>query len=277
MPMLNFVVPGRISAKAQRVKFNKRREGNRMASGWHRPLRTAQLSCLLLWASAALAQASPAWVDPPVDLSRLEVLGPAAMSGEAPAATPIGPATSLEVQDTQADRGDRLSTFSAYETRPDPTARVQTAQPSSPTPAGDIRQNDRAQSARDLAVRYLDVWSAPNHVALGSASSFYGSSVVFHGQRRSFASVLAEKRRFAERWPQRSYRYRPTTMQVACGAQVSHCTVRSLFDFSASDPRRGRRSLGTGEHELVVSFASNRPAIAVENSRVLKRSTRMRK
>ena len=89
--------------------------------------------------------------------------------------------------------------------------------------------------------------------------------------------MLAEKRRFAERWPQRSYRYRPTTMRVACGAQVPHCTVRSLFDFSASNPRRGRRSLGTGEHELVVSFAGSRPTIAIENSRVLQSGARMRR
>jgi hypothetical protein len=87
--------------------------------------------------------------------------------------------------------------------------------------------------------------------------------------------VLAEKRRFAKRWPQRSYSYRFTTMQVACDAHVPHCTVRSLFDFTASDPRRGRRSLGTGEHELVVSFAGTRPVFAVENSRVLRRGARM--
>jgi hypothetical protein len=153
----------------------------------------AQLSCLLLSASAALAQADPAWVDPP----RLEDPKPASKSGEMSAAALIGPAPSLEAQDTPTEYDKRLSPSSAHEARP-------------------------------------------------------------------------------ERWPQRSYHYLPTTMRVNCGAQVPHCTVLSLFDFSASNPRRGRRSLGTGEHELVVSFAGSRPAITVENSRVLQRGARMR-
>ena len=130
----------------------------------------------------------------------------------------------------------------------------------------------REQATRDLAFKYLDHWSAPNRVALASAPSFYGSSVTFHGRQRTFASVLAEKRRFAERWPDRSYRYRPETTRVACEAHGTTCTVRSIFDFAASNPRQGRRSRGIGYHELVVSFSGYRPVILSENSRVLRGS-----
>ena len=104
---------------------------------------------------------------------------------------------------------------------------------------------DRQHAARDFAFSYLDLWSAQNPVALSSAAKFYGSSVVFHGQRRSFASVLAEKRRFAERWPERNYRYRPETTQVACETAGDVCTVWSIFDYSATDPRRRRRPSGS--------------------------------
>jgi len=130
---------------------------------------------------------------------------------------------------------------------------------------------DRQHAARDFAFSYLNLWSAQNPVALSSAAKFYGSSVVFHGHRRSFASVLAEKRRFAERWPERNYRYRPETTQVACETAGDVCTVWSIFDYAATDPRRRRQSLGIGEHELVVSFANDTPVIESENSRVLHR------
>ena len=113
---------------------------------------------------------------------------------------------------------------------------------------------ERAAAARDLAFDYLDRWSAPNQVALASAPSFYGSTVLFHGKPRSFASIFAEKRRFAERWPNRTYRYRRETTQVACETVVAECTVWFLFDFSAAHPHRDRKSRGIGEHELVVSF-----------------------
>ena len=133
------------------------------------------------------------------------------------------------------------------------------------------RLTPREQAARDLAFAYLKLWSAPNRVALASASSFYGPTVRFHGRKRTLGSVLAEKRRFAERWPDRTYRYRPETTQVACEARGAQCIVWSMFDFSASDPRRRRRSRGIGEHELVVNLSSGRPVIASENSRVLRR------
>jgi hypothetical protein len=132
------------------------------------------------------------------------------------------------------------------------------------------RNTLRAQAAQALAVDYLELWSAPNRLALATASSFYGSTVTFHGRERTIGSVLAEKRRFADRWPQRSYHYRPETTMVACERDGARCTVWAVFDFSAASPGRGQRSLGIGEDELVVSLSSGRPVIVSETSRVLR-------
>ena len=128
------------------------------------------------------------------------------------------------------------------------------------------------KAARDLAHAYLAAWSEPNALALASASSFYGPVVAFHGRVRTLRSVLAEKRRFAERWPDRVYHHLPETTQVACEADGVRCTVRASFDFLATNPHEGRRSLGIGEHELIVSFTGERPTIVAENSRVVLRS-----
>jgi len=133
------------------------------------------------------------------------------------------------------------------------------------------RNSKRAQAVQALAADYLDFWSAPNRLTLAAASSFYGPTVTFHGRERTLASVLAEKRRFTERWPQRTYRYRPETTMVACESDGALCTIWAIFDFSASEPAQGRRSIGIGEHELVVSLSSGRPVIVSETSRVLHR------
>jgi hypothetical protein len=190
-----------------------------------RASRTALISCLLLWGPAAVAQANPAWVDPPVrpgDIAAPELAAPPE------AAWP--------------------PTQGAWESDPNTLS---------------------AQAAQALAVDYLDLWSAPNRLTLATASSFYGSAVTFHGRERTIGSVLAEKRRFAERWPQRTYQYRPETTMVACESDGARCTVWAVFDFSAANPGRGQRSLGIGEHELVVSLSSGRPVIVSETSRVL--------
>ena len=146
-----------------------------------------------------------------------------------------------------------------------PSSRPPSRQPLKTTSGTDPLARKK-QAARDLAYSYLDHWSAPNRAALASAPLFYGSSLIFHGRTRSLASVIAEKRRFAERWPDRTYRYRPETTQVFCAAGGSRCTVRSVFDFSAVSRDPARRAAGIGDHELVVSFSASKPVIVSENS-----------
>ena len=83
----------------------------------------------------------------------------------------------------------------------------------------------------------------------------------------SARALLDEKRRFVQRWPERRYRPRPETIGVACGPEAETCTVRSVFDFTAADPERGRRSQGIASLELVVAFGGDgRPVILAEDS-----------
>jgi hypothetical protein len=248
-------------------------------------IRVAQVGLLLLWAPPAFAQAAPAWVDPPNASPAIEAARSSPMAHAPGAAAPTtqvpetdGPA--VPWLEPEGARNPPHAPISTSSTEPaEPPAEPTTTHLAAPqTPASQRRtelskdlRSERPYAARDFAFNYLNLWSARNPVALSSAANFYGPSVVFHGQKRSFASVFAEKRRFAERWPDRNYRYRPETTQVACEKGGTICTVWSIFDYSATDPRRQRRALGIGEHELVVSFADETPVIASETSRVLHR------
>ena len=136
---------------------------------------------------------------------------------------------------------------------------------------GDRRSRvaSREEAVRDLVSDYLDVWSAPNPLTLAGSAEFYAPNVIFHGRSMSARALLEEKRRFVQRWPERRYRARRDTIGVACGPGGETCTVRSVFDFLAIDPERGRRSQGVATLELVVSFAEDdRPVITAENSLV---------
>lgn len=135
--------------------------------------------------------------------------------------------------------------------------------------------SSREEAARNLAQNYLSVWSASNNQTLQATPGFYGSEVRFHGRSMSMAALLAEKRRFVQRWPNRRYRYEPGAMGVRCNSAGTSCIVRSTFAFDASNAKLGRRSRGVGAHELVVNFAGGRPVIVSENSRVLGRGGRL--
>lgn len=228
------------------------------------------IASFVLAAPTVMAQANPAWVDPPSSQPPLQA-EPA--SGNQ---TELGDAAHQTRQD---DPGIASFMHSAEpgKTTSDPAAPPRSVREPVHTATSSNRPGGRHQAARELAFAYLGLWSAPNRVALASASSFYGPTVIFHRQARTISSVLAEKRRFAERWPDRSYRYRPETTRVSCTSGGTQCMVRSIFDFSAANLRRGRRSLGIGEHELVVSFSGNRPVIASEDSRVLRRGADQRR
>jgi hypothetical protein len=117
-------------------------------------------------------------------------------------------------------------------------------------------------------VAYFDYWSSPNEQTLAATPEFYSSRVIFHGRSLSARELLEEKRRFVQRWPERRYRPRTDTMGVACGPGGRSCTVRSVFDFSATNPARGRKSQGIATIELVVSFEGDRPVITAESSLV---------
>jgi hypothetical protein len=136
--------------------------------------------------------------------------------------------------------------------------------PQAPTQVAGRQAQERA--AENLALDYLDAWSEPNSAALDLTRDFYGSRVLFHGREMSAGALFEEKRRFAQRWPERTYRAYPETVQTDCDGARDLCTVRAGFDFMAQNPGSGRRSAGRGTLQLIVSFAGDRPLIVSENS-----------
>jgi hypothetical protein len=61
-------------------------------------------------------------------------------------------------------------------------------------------------------------------------------------------------------------------MSVGCRADAEECRVETYFTYRAQHPRAGRSAKGLGSLELLVDFASGRPLIISESSRVLRQS-----
>lgn len=159
-----------------------------------------------------------------------------------------------------------LAAASAALAQPDPAAgrqrgsRLAAAQPQAATSEA---------VAGQFAISYLGFWSLPNILTMPAMPDFYEPRVVFHGRPVTARQLFDEKLRFVRRWPERRYTARPGTMQASCRADV--CAVRTAFDFTASNPRVGRRSRGTGILDLRVRLVGNRFVIFRETSRVVRR------
>jgi hypothetical protein len=135
-------------------------------------------------------------------------------------------------------------------------------------PAPAAASTERAAAARALTASYLATVSGPGDTMVGAATRFYATRVRFYGRPISTAGLVAEKRSFVQRWPER--RYEPRAMRAACDAET--CTIRTIVDFRTANPGRGAVSSGEAELILEVGFAGTRPYILGETGRVLRRS-----
>lgn len=160
-----------------------------------------------------------------------------------------------------------------------PSASLRFAPPAMDEPQGtvvpggpqDPRFSAWAGASQRLTVAYLDSVSASNAAMIASAPRFYGDSVWFHGRTMSMTALIAEKRRFVQRWPERRYEPRIDEMRIACNAANATCMVRAVYDYLAFNPARDTRAQGVGELVLTISLAGERPVIVSETSRILSR------
>ncbi len=234
-------------------------------------LTTATALFLCAGGNSVFAQAGRPWVDPPTDT----VAPPQAeQAPPRPAAPTSAPPAGQAVQ-PQTVAPEPSPSWQATEPMapplPSPTAPTVAEEPRRPLPE---RRLSRSEIARDFAVDYLDAWSSPNDEALDSMAEFYGPDILFHGRRLSMRALYQEKRRFAQRWPQRDYRVRPESIGVDCKPRTDICTVRAVFDYSASHPKRRRRAEGTGALQLIVHFIGDKPVIVAEHSSTIRRTSR---
>jgi len=125
-----------------------------------------------------------------------------------------------------------------------------------------------AQPARaaETAVRLMQDWSQPGHVALGRMAGHYGAQVDFCGRRLSHAQVMADRQAFVLRWPVRDYRIDPTSLWVTCD---QFCHVSGEYDFDAYDPASGTRSLGRASLHLTLRPAGSGMVVVAEGGTVL--------
>ncbi|GJE15753.1 hypothetical protein [Methylobacterium marchantiae] len=257
---------------------------------------SAALLGALLSAGNVDAQTRPAWVDPPAKaetkpepkaeakpaspLAEKDTLqGSASQATKPDTATADASASSAEEKSAEAPQRTRRSIRQAEAGARRSHRRLSNAPPNAlpitVAPGMAVASADRfpewAGKAQRLSEDYLDTVSASGDGMVAAAPRFYAERVRFHGRILSLSALMAEKRRFVRRWPERRYVMQGGSARIACSVGTGTCIVRSTFDFRADNPRNGARSQGVAELTLEVSFNGPRPVIVSESSRVLRR------
>jgi hypothetical protein len=123
------------------------------------------------------------------------------------------------------------------------------------------------RAASFIAAR-ISSWSSASAADLPAFVDAYADRVLYYGSLKSRELVLQDKRRFLERWPERRYEPRLSSITAQCKADM--CWVSGLVDWRARSAARAASASGMAhfEYELIVSDGAFR--ILSESSSVVR-------
>ena len=129
-----------------------------------------------------------------------------------------------------------------------------------------------AGRATGLVLSLAARWSEPNAVTLRALDDLYADKVFYHGKLAPRQAVVAEKRQFAERWPQRSYKVRPHSVTASCNAATQMCRVQGVMERELANPATSAKSRDITNFDYGISASGPKLKIATETSAVSKLS-----
>jgi curved DNA-binding protein CbpA len=114
----------------------------------------------------------------------------------------------------------------------------------------------------------ISSWSSASAADLASFVGAYADQVLYYGSLKSREAVLQDKRRFLERWPERRYELRPSSITALCKADV--CSVSGVLDWRARSVARAASASGMAQFEYEVMVSDGAFRIISENSAVVR-------
>jgi hypothetical protein len=132
-------------------------------------------------------------------------------------------------------------------------------------------EDDLANRARAFVTTIQSRWSESNPSALNGLATLYAPEVDYYGKRLPRDAVLAEKRQFAERWPERAYKIRANSMMAHCS--TSECVVAGNIDWEARSRTRNAASSGMATFAYVLVALGGKLVVHGENGTVIQLRT----
>ncbi|WP_376703173.1 serine protease [Mesorhizobium sp. ISC25] len=169
-------------------------------------------------------------------------------SVEFQAAEAIGPILST------ADLADKIAPATAQILCHGSAPVFVTIQPTVPTDKGSETipgtLEDATQKAKAFAYGYHAAWSSDNAAAFVYMNSAYSGQVIYYGKMQSAVDVIEEKRRFADRWPVRTYSIRDGSLSAQCVGSI--CAINGVLDWQVRSEKRQKTAAGIADFFMSV-------------------------
>jgi ATP-dependent protease ClpP protease subunit len=128
--------------------------------------------------------------------------------------------------------------------------------------------------AREFLFSMMARTSASNSTMLSSLEDLYADEVLYHGKSISRVQVMEDKKRYASRWPNRSYNVLPDSIIVRCDVATLMCDISAHFEWRVESPQRKSIASGTARVSYRLSMGVSSPIIHSEDGAVVRRDAR---
>jgi hypothetical protein len=107
--------------------------------------------------------------------------------------------------------------------------------------------------ASEFVLALLERWSGPNAELLPFLNGLYTDNVVYYGKSESRPTVLLTKRRFANRWTQRAYTVRPSSLTATCAGATVTCRVNGTMNWKFQEAKTTSHGVASFEYSIMLS------------------------
>jgi hypothetical protein len=128
------------------------------------------------------------------------------------------------------------------------------------------REDGPERRAIDFVRALAAWWSGPNVEILPILDKLYTDKVLYYGKTTPRQTVVLGKRRFADRWTQRTYNVRPGSLAATCAGDGGSCRVKGVMTWTLHNARTTQSSRGVTSFEYNVVLNGEAPQIAAETS-----------
>jgi hypothetical protein len=143
--------------------------------------------------------------------------------------------------------------------------------------ANEQQPNDLERRATNFVLALASRWSSPNEEALRSLDELYADAVRYHGKPALRQDVVLDKRRFAERWPERRYTIRPNSISVTCVKETDVCSVKGTMNRFLVSGAAKATARDITSFEYNIAGMGEAPHIVEESSSIVEETSSLAK
>lgn len=105
------------------------------------------------------------------------------------------------------------------------------------------------------------------HMAIGQVVATYAPRVNYYGKMKDLTEIVADKRGYFQRWPERGYRIRDESVMVTCAND--RCMVSGTYDWIVRNVVRNKQAKGAARFNYTLTSGAY-PKVVAEGGEVIR-------